>query len=72
MTSSLEEPNCTLNDSVLNAERACFILQKAQDITENINSCYKTTHNMPQINMATIEKLKMRRMYIKKEDHNDQ
>ena len=42
-------------------------MQKAQDINENINSCYKA-HNMPQINMATIEKLKMRRMHINKND----
>ena len=42
-------------------------MQKAQDITENINSCYKA-HNMPQINMATIEKLKMRRMHINNSD----
>ena len=36
-------------------------MAKAQAITENINSCYKQ-HNMPQIDMVTIQKLKMRRL----------
>ena len=34
-------------------ERQRFIMDKAQVITENINSCYRQ-HNMPQIDMATI------------------
>ena len=42
-------------------QRTQFILQQAQAITENINSCYKQ-HNTPQIDMVTIEKLKMRRL----------
>ena len=57
---SLDEPSCAgrVSDP---EERACFFMQKAQAITENINSCYKQ-HNLPQIDMTTIDKLKMRRM----------
>jgi len=46
--------------------RTSFLMQHAKAITENINSCYKE-HNMPQIDMTTIEKLKMRRMNFMKQ-----
>ena len=58
---SLNEPSCAVDCKEKNEVRANFIMEKAQAITENINSCYKQ-HNMPKIDMATIQKLKMRRM----------
>ena len=62
MTDSFAEPSCAIDcHKPLDEGRCNFIYQKAQAITENINSCYKT-HNLPKIDMATIEKLKMRRM----------
>jgi len=49
-----------------NDARTNFILQQAQAITENINSCYKQ-HNMPKIDMSTIQMLKMRRLQYMKQ-----
>jgi len=50
---SLEEPSCAIDSQMPNEQRTHFIMEKAQAITENINSCYKS-HNMPKIDMATI------------------
>ena len=58
---SLEEPPFTIEPLETDEDRQNFFMAKAQAITENINSCYKQ-HNMPKIDMATIQKLKMRRL----------
>ena len=38
-----------------------FLMEKAQAIYENITSCYNA-RNMPNVDMATIDKLKARRL----------
>ena len=54
-----EQPSFRGNSSI--------VKQAALAIKENIKSCYMTQHSLPQIEMARIEKLKMRRIQYLKE-----
>ena len=61
--SYIAQPAHEANSDESKERRANYFLEKAQAITENINSCYKE-HNVPKADLALINKLKMRRMHL--------